>query len=451
MLINRAQKPSPKREFDFIIPKVEYGNCGNIEYYLVENKKFPIVNLIISQNYGYATDKDGKRGLYFLASRMLQKGAGKYNSLELNERFQYLGVNIHSYFNENDFSFHVQSLTENFEETFSLFADILYRPHLEEKDFLPEQKNLISMLQHSKKEPGSILFNAINKVFGKSTSIEHSLYGYEEDVKNITIDDIKAYYNDVINKSKITLFFTGDITKGEIENLIKKYLVERKEFLLTKAVLYNKKPLGKNLYFINMPDKPQTVIGTAQKIKHFNELDRFSLEIAVNILGGNFTSRLNSNLREEKGFTYGISAYRRYHLDVGFINISTSVDANNSINAVTEIYNEIDKLCKNITQEELDFTKNNLINTFPLIFTTYHSTNSDLKSNVILGLPLNSWEIYRDEISKRNIDQVIKTIRENFDIQNTSALLVGDMNNFSINQNNFFDKIVELDTDGNEI
>ncbi|HPN36824.1 MAG TPA: pitrilysin family protein [Melioribacteraceae bacterium] len=451
MIIDRAKKPLPKSKIDFNVPKISHGIVDDFEYYHVENNKLPIINLIISQNFGYRLDTEGKRGLTYLSARMLQKGAGKYNSLELNERFQYLGLNIYSTFHEDDFAFIIQSLTENFEEAFSLFSDVLYNPHLAEKDFLTEHKNLISSLQHSQKEPGNILFNVVNKIFGAGSSIEYPVQGYLDDVKNISIEDIKLYYEKIISKSKIKLFFTGNISKDEIENLIKKYLVKRQGVIYKPETVFNNQPLGKRLYYVNMPGKPQTVIGTAQKIEHHKLIDVYGLEIALNILGGNFTSRLNSNLREEKGFTYGISAYRRHHFDIGFINITTSVDSNNSITSVKEIYNEVHKLCENITEEEVRFTKDHLINTYPMIFTTLQGINVECRSNVLLGYPLDNWEVYREKINNTDIEAVKKAIKDNINFNNMSTVLIGDKTNFEIDNNDFFETVTELDYNGNKI
>ncbi len=451
MLINRAVKPKPKEKVDFTTPKINYGNVENIEYYHIEKNNFPIINLISLLDFGYRLDKPGKRGLTYLASKMLSKGAGKYNSLELNERFQYLGLNVSSGITEDNFSSFMQSLTENFEEAFSLIADIIYRPHLKEVDFIPEKKNLISVLQHAKTDPNTILYFASNKVFGHATSIQEPYFGYIEEVENITIDDIRTYYNEIIKNSKLTLFFTGNITTDEIERLIKKYLQPRNTFLLKPETFFNKQPLVKNLYYVDLSGKPQTLIGLAQKLDHYKKIDKFSLEIAINILGGSFTSRLNSNLREDKGFTYGISSYLNYHIDIGFVKISTSVDAENSVNAVKEIYKEIDKLCEGITEEEVNFAKENIINTFPMSFVTYHSINSHLKNSIVLGNPLNYWENYRDEIRNRSIEQITDVIRKTFNTKTIATVLVGDRSKFEISENGFFCKINKLDINGNII
>lgn len=450
MIINRTQKPNPKEKIDFIIPKINYGSVDNIEYYYIEKSKFPIVNLIINQNFGYRLDTEGKRGLTFLAFKMLAKGAGKYNSLEFNERLQFLGTSFEQTFNENDSSIIAQTLTENFDETFELLADSLFNPHLEEYDFATEKKNLISTLEHLKKDPSGIFITIVNKVFGKGTSIEYNYNGLLEDVKTISIDDVRNYYNSIINKSKITLFFTGDITKSKIETLIAKHLLKRKDTLITPESIYNNTPLGKKLYYFNFENKPQTLLGMSIKIPHFKTIDRYSLDIAINILGGNFTSRLNSNLREDKGYTYGISASKEYHYDTGFINITTSVDVQKTAQAISEIYNEVEKMNEYILEEEVAFVKNNLINRFPMLFTTLGSINMGIFSLVREGLPLNSLETYLGEIEKRKLDDVLDVVKKYFDANKMATVLVGDKKMMGIDNLNIFEGIKELDYNGNE-
>ncbi len=451
MIINRSQKPKPKQKIDFIIPKISYGSVDNIEYYHVEKNRFPIVNMIIMQNFGFRLDTEGKRGLTFLAFKMLSKGSGKYNSLEFNERLQFLGASYEQMFNENDSVIVAQSITENFDETFELFADSLFSPHLEEYDFETEKKNLISSLEYAKKDPESLFMTAVNRVFGKGTSIEYNFNGFIEDVETITIDDIRNYYNNIINKSKITLFFTGDISKSKIEALITKYLLKRNDTLITPESIYNNTPFAKKLYYMNFEGKPQTILGMSIKIPHFKTLDRFSLNIAVNILGGNFTSRLNSKLREEKGFTYGISASKEYHYDAGFMNIFTSVDTQKTVEAIKEIYNEVAKMNEDILEEEVAFVKSNLINHFPLRFTTLRSINVGLASLIREGMPIDTWDNYTDEIAKRNLEDVIALVKKYFDVNKMATVLVGDKNQIELDKLDIFEGIQELDYNGNEI
>jgi zinc protease len=144
------------------------------------------------------------------------------------------------------------------------------------------------------------------------------------------------------------------------------------------------------------------------------------------ILGGQFTSRINLNLREAKGFTYGANSYFSYYKNSGDFCVSTSVSTENTRAAVNEILSELDKIKEGVTPEELQFAKTSLIRKFPSQFESDNQIVSNLSSLVIYELPHDYFDHYIGNISEVVLNEVNEAAMNNIKLDEISIILVGD-------------------------
>lgn len=152
-----------------------------------------------------------------------------------------------------------------------------------------------------------------------------------------------------------------------------------------------------------------------------------------NILGGQFTSRINLNLRENKGYTYGASSIYSYYKHAGEFCVFTSVSNENTLPAVTEILNELTKIKQGVTPVELDFSKSSIVRRFPSQFESAGQIAANLALLVIHGLEGNYFDTYLDNIRKTTIDEVNQAALNHIDLDEMSIVLVGDKNHL-VNQ-----------------
>ncbi|MCB0747272.1 MAG: insulinase family protein, partial [Ignavibacteriae bacterium] len=176
-------------------------------------------------------------------------------------------------------------------------------------------------------------------------------------------------------------------------------------------------------------DKP-TAAQSELRIGHFstgrNSKDFYAKTILNSILGGQFSSRINLNLREDKGFTYGAHSNFNYNAAGGSFVVSTSIKTENTAEAIKEILFELDNIKDSVTQEELDFAKSYLIRRYPSLFETYTQMASNISLLPIFNLPVNYFENYITEINKVTIDEVANAAKHNINFEELITVIVGN-------------------------
>jgi len=453
MKINRAERPKSKVKPMFSLPKFSSEEISNgIKYFYTTKKTLPIVSLTLFIGVGNRDIPEGKSGLAFLTGSLLLKGAGEYNAHQLTEKFQELGINITMSVEHEYYNIGFISLKDKFEEGISLLSDILLKPHFSEYEFNLAKKSLLTQLAHAQIDPGFISTIVANKIMLKNTSFINPLFGYPDTVEKLTNEDVKNFYAEKYSPENSKLLITGNITAEEIENLLSKYLANWKGENNHKTVSNRFAQEPKSLYFTHMADTPQSILEIGLKIKPRKEIDIFPLILANDILGGSFTSRLNKNLREDKGFTYGISSSYYFTEETGVFSISSSVEGINTINAIKEILHEINAFYGTVTTEELELAKSFIINHFPANFETYTKINGSLKNLVRYDLGLEYYENYIDSILKVTVEDVNKFISETFCPENFQVYVCGDKTNFIDKRDEIgFTDFTEVDVLGNPI
>jgi zinc protease len=170
----------------------------------------------------------------------------------------------------------------------------------------------------------------------------------------------------------------------------------------------------------------QTEIRTGHLSSKRNEKDFLQKQIINLVLGGQFSSRLNLNLREKHGYTYGVHSRFNYFKEAGYFAVSTSVDIENTANALREIFSEINMIKEGITEEELRFTKSSLTKRFPSNFETYGQIASNISSKIIHNLPDDYFETYIQRVNSVSLEEVNKITVGSIYPDELITVLVGD-------------------------
>ena len=168
------------------------------------------------------------------------------------------------------------------------------------------------------------------------------------------------------------------------------------------------------------------------------------------ILGGQFSSRINLNLREQKGFTYGAGSSFNYNQNSGSFQVSTAVNIQNTGEAVTEIIKELNGIKQNITEEEIKFAKSYLVKQFPSRFETYSQTANNISPLLTHNLPIDYYKNYTQKLEDVKSEEIINAAQENIGEDNLSILVVGDKNIIvELMKKICNENLVELDIYGN--
>ena len=453
-MIDRSRKPKAKEGIYFRLPNIAKHESDNgLKVLYVKKKNLPIVQINLILNAGSKFDPDEKKGLANLFSAMFDEGAGEYDAFQLSNEIEMLGSVLHVSSDQDCIYVSLLSIEENFKRSFELLSKILTIPRFDENDFQREKRKALVRILQSKDEPSyvaSIVFEKI--VFGDDHPYSSPEFGLSGTVGNIENEDLKEFYKSYIIPNDSTMVVVGSVDKERIEDLEEQFLDDWKFKTHSLKRLPSPKEPKRKIYLVHKDDAPQSEIRIGHLSSPRNSKDYYAKYVMNMILGGQFTSRINLNLREQKGYTYGAHSSFNFNKDGAYFSVSTSVNSENTLDAIKEIINELGGIRQQITREELYLAKSSIIRKYPSIFETYGYIARNLTTKVIHDLPDDYFNTYIRNIQNVSLDDALKAAQDNIHTDNMIIVVVGNSNilrNRLSQLSNY--ELVELDTDGNEV
>jgi len=448
MQIDRSKRPTSSQEIKFITPNIHNFDLNNsLKIFFSEKKDLPIVRINFIVNNGSRFDPDDKKGLCNLLAMCIDEGAGEFDALQLADEFELLGAQFYVSCDTDVSMVSLQVLNENFNPALKLLSNVITQPHFNVHDFELQKNKVLVRLNQSKAEPDYIADVSFEYfLFGNDSSYAFPVMGVEHTVQNIDANSIKNVYENNFAPLNSTMVVVGDIDKDlllkELESVLGKW--DSKTKINSSVTDFHR--TKRKVFIINKPGAVQTEIRTGHSSSKRNEKDFFQKQVVNMILGGQFSSRLNLSLREKNGYTYGVHSRFSYFKEAGYFAVSTSVDLNNTANALNEIYKEIEKIRNGITNDELSFTKSSLTKRYPSNFETYRQIAANISSKVIHNLPDDYFETYINKINSLRLDDVNKIANNSIYPDELITVLVGDSKSiFSQLSENEFGEITTLE------
>jgi zinc protease len=449
--INRSNAPAPTLKALFELPQIKVLKADNgLEIFYVKKERLPIVQTVIISDTGSINDIENKKGLAFLTSLLIDEGAGNYDALQLNNELEKLGTITSINVNHDTFLFSILSLKENFERSFELLSKIILEPHFSEKDFSREKKKMIDKILQLKAEPSFIASSAFEKILFNNSPYGFPEIGYEQTTAEITNKDVVEFYRNYFLKSNFKAVVVGSIDVVEIQKLFNKYFGNLVIDARRKLEILPSASGKRKLYFVDKKDSAQSEIRIGNISKERNSPDFYASRIMNTILGGQFSSRINLNLREKRGFTYGAGSSINYYKHAGFFEVSTAVNIQNTGEAVGEIMNELEMIRKKIDDDEIEFAKSYLIKQFPSKFETYSQIAQNILPLIIHNLPIDYYSNYTSMLENVSKKEIIESAVEYILPEFMTILVVGDKNQIIPQMKKIANaEAIELDIYGN--
>ncbi len=451
MKLDRSIKPEDKIPSKFHLPGIHNFKLENgVDTYLVENKKLPIVKMSLVSPSGSRFDPYGNEGLAYLTALTVDEGAGNFDALQLADEIDKLGSSIELSSSADHIFINLTSLEENFENTLKLFASIINEPHFEKVSFERERKKQKTKIDQMFDDPGYIAANAFQKVIFKNTGYEKPIVGYSSSVEHIELSAVKNYFQKFFKSCEVKLLGVSSIETDRMNELLNKYLGNSAFDSSLNDDEYKFQSLEPKLYFINKEGAAQSEIICGHLVKQRNDQDFFAAKLANSILGGQFTSRINLNLREDKGYTYGAHSAISYNSRTGYFTLSASVQSDYTLDSIKEIRKEIKLIKDDIRDDEIEFAKSSLVKQFPSMFETYSQLIKRIKSLVLFDLPETYYDDYIQSIWDVTKGDILRAANDYIPTNRVCYFVVGDKEKigdelFSVPELDF----IELDKFGN--
>jgi len=319
----------------------------------------PTVQLEISFPAGERYVQRGKEGLANLTAAMMQEATLDSSLEELEAKLNKLGSSISINAGNYTTSISVSSLEKNLTETLALVEEMLFKPAFREQDFERVQKQMLEGLVYQHQKPSWLASQATRQVLFSGSVYQRPNDGTESSVAQLTLDDVKAFYKRHYTPQGAQIVVVGDISKRQVKQdlaFIENWQGEIAPLLRRQLV----KPLQEQkVYLIDKPSAPQSVVRMVRQGLPFDATGEVYLSQLANFnLAGNFNSRINQNLREDKGYTYGASGYLASNREVGAIVFSAQVRADSTIPSIKEMQKELAEYSlKGMTDDEMKFLR----------------------------------------------------------------------------------------------
>ena len=425
---DRSKQPQTSGEINFNLPTIGSYVLGNgLKIFSSEKNNLPIIRITLIVNSGSRFDPKEKKGLSNLLTMCIDEGAGNYNALQLADEFEMLGAQF-SVASDSDIGIiSLQVLSENFIPALKLFKSVITQPHLNEDDYNRERRKVLVRLNQVKVEPDYIAdISFENLLFGKECPYSYPVLGIEKDIENIIHQNIRDYYQQKFTPLNSTLVVVGNTDSNSLVKILENEFGSWETLSTLNQPELNLNKLPKKIFIVNKPNSVQTEIRTGHLSSKRNLNDFFHKQIVNLVLGGQFSSRLNLNLREKHGYTYGVHSRFSYLKEAGYFGVSTSVGIENTAKALKEIFSEIRNIKEGITTEEIKFGKSSLTRRFPSNFETYRQISSNISSKVIHNLPDDYFETYIQKINSVSLEEVNEIANNSIYPEDLRTVLVGD-------------------------
>lgn len=339
----------------------------------IQNTEVPLVQLEIVIPGGQLLDTIDRVGAANLTARMLTQGTLKKTPEELEEAIQQLGATINVRAGTEDIRVSVNTLAKNYDATLALVEEILLEPRWDPKEFDLLKQSTISQIQQQEANPNAIAQNQYNLlIYGKGDIRSLNILGTVDSVNAITLNDLKAFYAKTFSPSGTRLNVVGSLDKAKIIGSLKgleSRWEDKKAYLL--AYETPPAPAKSVVYFYDVPGAKQSVVRIGYPALAQTDKDFYPATVMNYILGGGgFASRLTQELRETKGYTYGINSNFSGTTTPGAFTIQSGIRSNVTLEAAQLIKSILDDYPKTFTEKDLETTKGFLIKSNARAFET---------------------------------------------------------------------------------
>jgi len=302
--------PDVKGETELDFPEVQRTTLSNgLNVVLAERSTIPVVNVALQFDAGYASDAGGKLGLANFTARMLDEGAGKYDALELAAELEKLGTTLGAGSNLDTTTVRMSSLSENLDKSLNLMADVVLRPNFPEDEIDRQRTQILTGIAQEKSNPTSIAVRMLPEMMfgeGHAYGIPLTGSGTEDAVASITRDDLVGWTQNWMRPDNATLFVVGDTSldaiKPQLEKAFGRWSAAGEKPVKNIAEVGFAEP---KVVIVDRPGSPQSFILAGHVAPPQGVENAIEISAMNEILGGGFNSRINSNLREDKGWSYG--------------------------------------------------------------------------------------------------------------------------------------------------
>lgn len=457
--VDRTKLPEAGAPPAVKFPELQRATLTNgLQIVLAERASIPVVNFNLMLDAGYASDQFGLPGTASLAMDMLDEGTKKRSALEISEELALLGANLGAGSGLDMSTVFLSALKTQLDPSLEIYADVILNPAFPEADFKRLQKQQVARIQREKVTPVQMALRVFPKLlYGANHAYGNpfSGAGTEESVGKLTTAELAKFHQTWFKPNNATLIVVGATTMNEIKPKLEKLFAGWKKGETPKknlsTVALAAKPM---VYIIDRPGSQQSNIIAGHVAVPKANPDEIAIETMNSVLGGDFTSRVNMNLREDKHWSYGS---RTIVIDARgqrpFI-VLAPVQTDKTKESMVEVLKELREVVgsRPITNEEFVKAQTNQALSLPGTWETMAAVGGSLSDIVTYGYPDNYYQTYEQKIRGLQLGEVSAAAKKVVHPENLVWVVVGDRAKIEAGVRELnFGEVRVIDAEGNPV
>ena len=427
---DRAQEPAYGESIEITPPEVwKHAMSSGVNVVGIANDEVPLVTFELKLDGGMLFDAQGKTGTANLLAATLLKGTAEKTPEQLEQEVELLGASLEASASETDITISGTVLSKHYNELIQLVTEVLLSPRFDEQEFELAKDDTINQIEQIKANPNAIASVEFKTLlYGKGHPFAQTVLGDKQTVSDITITDVKAYYDKYLTPSLAKFHVVGDIKQADVVKslspLNKRWIP--KDVTLVKVPV-PELPENAQLFFYDVPGAKQSVLYFGHTAPIVTHDDAYKISVMnYRLGGGGFASQLMQELRENKGYTYGIRSSFSSDQYTGEFTIRSAVRSNVTLEATQAVMDILAAFGANYSDEDLDITKGFTLKSGARAFETLGAKLNMVSEISDFGLA-NDYVLQQEaEVKALTVDDIKRLYGEHVHPDKMIFLIVGD-------------------------
>ncbi len=432
--VDRSTLPVPGPEPGFTFPGAERARLGNgLSLWSLERGSVPLVSIIATLPVGSWADPDGKAGLASLTADMLDEGAGGRSAIEIQEAIARLGGEMGIDAGHDAVTVSVTLLQRHLAAGLQLLADMVCRPDMAERDVERVRTLRLNRLRQLRDVPAALAERVFAETLYGGHAYAHLPFGATASIEGLTQADLAGFHAGAYRPDRTTVIVVGPAGASEVRDA-----VEGAFGAWTGPGNGDVRPAGGDgipaapgprLILVDRPGAAQTELRIGQVAQPRSTPDYHALLVLNAVLGGQFVSRINLNLRERRGYTYGARTAFEFRRQAGPFSLATSVQTDATAHAVQESLEEMAAIrgARPVTADEAALAQQTLTLGYPRNFESTDQVARALLQLVLHDLPDDTFASFSPRVRAQNTATITRAARTHLDPDRMTVVAVGDV------------------------
>jgi len=453
-MTDRTTAPAPGAPRPYHFPHVTRTTLPNgLRVLVAEHRNAPIAALRTLVKSGADHDTAQLAGLASIAADLLDEGAGSRDAIKLAEDIGLLGATLGTGADWDASYISIDVLSRNISSSVEILADVSYRATLPTDGLERVRSERLMEILQQRDEPAAIAGKRFAGLLYGTGAYGNSIIGTSDSVSRIALDDVRRFYNGHYLPNASSVVMSGDVEASQAIDLAARIFGDWKKSDEPPRPVVSPNAIAESrIYLIDRPQAVQSEIRVGHVGVARSTEDYFAISVMNSILGGVFNSRINLNLRERHGYTYGARSAFAFRRAPGPFVVSAPVRNEVTRESVSEILNELRRIrTGDIEDRELDDTKNYLMGVFPATVQTASDIASRLLDMELYGLPDDYFDRYRENISAIGKDDIARVAQKYIDPDRSLIVIVGNASQVREPLGNLGIPLHEIDIEGNAV